>query len=141
MALSRDIVKRYKIRSFYIVAHSDIAPDRKQDPGELFDWQSLSANNLGVWPTPTQGDENTSAGWGKQQIQKALIKLGYRPTIDQPTLITAFQRHFQPEVFKTPAQVGTANAETKARLACLVRRKTIADAMRQPRRKGKKSVL
>jgi N-acetylmuramoyl-L-alanine amidase len=131
IALSNDIVNRHKIRSFYVVAHSDIAPDRKQDPGEQFNWQSLSANNLGVWPIPTQGDYKTSAAWGQKDLQRALVKFGYRPTLDQPTLLTAFQRHFQPEVFKTPAQVGIADAETKGRLACLNRRKNIADAMRR----------
>ncbi len=141
MALSNDIVNRHKIRSFYVVAHSDIAPNRKQDPGEQFNWQSLSANNLGVWPVPTQGDYKTSAKWAQKEVQSALVKLGYRPTLDQPTLLTAFQRHFQPDVFKTPTEVGIANVETKARLACLIRRKNIADAMRQrtssKRRSGK----
>ena len=134
IALSRDIVNRNNIRSFYIVAHSDIAPDRKQDPGELFPWQQLSANNLGVWPLPTAGDYKTSAAWGTTELAQGLAKLGYRPTIDLPTLITAFQRHFQPEAFKTPAQVGTADSETKARLACLLRRKTISDARRRQSR-------
>lgn len=139
IALSRDIVNRYNIRSSYIVAHSDIAPDRKQDPGALFDWQAFSASNLGVWPNPSQVDYNTSAKWTQQDLQAALIKLGFRPTIDQPTLITAFQRHFQPEVFKTPTQVGTADAEGKARLACLVRRKTISDALRKRSTSKRKS--
>jgi N-acetylmuramoyl-L-alanine amidase len=131
IALSRDIVNRYKIRSFYVTGHSDIAPDRKQDPGELFDWQMLSANNLGVWPVPTPSDYKTSANWGATEIQAGLVKLGYRSSIDQKTLITAFQRHWQQEAFKTPSQVGTADGETKARLACLIRRKTIADALRR----------
>lgn len=131
IALSNAIVNRHKIRSFHIVAHSDIAPNRKQDPGEQFNWQLLSANNLGVWPVPTQGDYTTSAKWAEKEVQNALVKFGYRPTLDQLTLLTAFQRRFQPDVFKTPSQVGTADVETKARLACLVRRKNIADAMRE----------
>jgi len=132
IALSRDIVNRNKIRSFYVIGHSDIAPDRKQDPGEYFDWQSLSANNLGVWPIPTQADRNASAAWGTTELQAGLVKLGYRPTLDQPTLISAFQRHYQQNVFfKTPAGNGIADTDTKALLACLLRRKTIADAMRK----------
>jgi hypothetical protein len=87
---------------------------------------------------PTKGDYDTSAAWTQQDLQATLVKLGFRPTIDQPTLITAFQRHFQPEVFKTPTEVGIADAEGKARLACLVRRKTISDAMRR-RSTGKRS--
>lgn len=131
IALSKAIVNRHKIRSFYVVAHSDIAPDRKQDPGEQFDWPSLSTNGIGVWPVPTQGDYKTSASWAEKQVQNALAKVGYRPTLDQATLLTAFQRRFQPDVFKTPSKVGIADAETKARLACLIRRKNIADALRQ----------
>ncbi len=130
IALSNAIVNRHKIRSFYIVAHSDIAPNRKQDPGEQFDWPSLAKSNLGVWPVPTKSDYNTSATWGEKEVQSALVKVGYRPTLDQVTLLTAFQRRYQPDVFKTPANIGIADSETKARLACLVRRKNIADAMR-----------
>ncbi len=131
MALSRDIVNRYKIRSFYVVGHSDIAPDRKQDPGELFDWPLLSSNSLGVWPVPTTGDYASVAAWTDKEVQAALTKLGYRPTLDLTTLVTAFQRHFRLEAFKTPSQVGIADVETKARIACLNRRKNIADAMRR----------
>jgi N-acetylmuramoyl-L-alanine amidase len=135
IALSRDIVRRHKIRSFYVVGHSDIAPDRKQDPGEFFDWQLLAGQSLGVWPQPTAADYKNSAKWDDQALAKVLAKLGYRATIELPTLVTAFQRHFQPEVFKAPApagtKIGTADGETKARLACLLRRKNIADGRRR----------
>ncbi|CAN5547753.1 N-acetylmuramoyl-L-alanine amidase [soil metagenome] len=141
IALSNAIVNRHKIRSFYVVGHSDIAPNRKQDPGEQFDWQSLSTSNLGVWPVPTQSDYTASATWTEKEVKRALVKVGYRPTLDQVTLLTAFQRHFQPDVFKTPNNVGIADGETKARLACLIRRKNISDAMRKRasrmRRRGK----
>ena len=139
IALSRDIVKRHNIRSFYIVGHSDIAPERKPDPGELFDWPLLAANNLGVWPSPTAQDYKTSASWGDAETLRALNRFGYKPGVSLKVLLTAFQRRFQPEVFKSPARVGTADADTKARLACLVRRKNIADAMRRSktRRRGK----
>lgn len=139
IALSKAIVNRHKIRSFNVVGHSDIAPDRKPDPGELFDWQWLAAAGLGVWPVPTQADYKLSAGWTDADVKKALVKVGYRSTIDQRVLVTAFQRHFQPELFQTPAKVGIADLETKARLACLVRRKTIADAMRQKARHGRRN--
>lgn len=138
IALSKAIVNRHKIRSFHVVGHSDIAPDRKPDPGELFDWQSLAATGLGVWPVPTQADYKTSAGWTDADVQKALGKVGYRPTIDQRVLVTAFQRHFQADIFKTPGKVGIADLETKARLACLVRRKNISDAMRQKARRRRR---
>ncbi|MDQ2802682.1 MAG: N-acetylmuramoyl-L-alanine amidase, partial [Pseudomonadota bacterium] len=44
------ILSRHPIQRRNIVAHSDIAPDRKQDPGELFDWEALARNGVGLWP-------------------------------------------------------------------------------------------
>jgi N-acetylmuramoyl-L-alanine amidase len=129
LALSLDIARRHKVRPFYVVGHSDIAPDRKQDPGELFDWQYLAANKLGVWPSPTAQDYKTSASWGDSQVSGALVRLGFRPGVDLTILLKAFQRHFQPEAF-TSGQAGIADVETRARLACLVRRKAIGDGVR-----------
>jgi N-acetylmuramoyl-L-alanine amidase len=48
--LCLEIMGRHPIDPRNVVAHSDIAPDRKQDPGELFDWQGLAANGVGLWP-------------------------------------------------------------------------------------------
>jgi N-acetylmuramoyl-L-alanine amidase len=132
IALSRDIVARHKIRPSYVVAHSDIAPDRKQDPGEQFDWKGLAAFNLGVLPAPTQGDYDKSKSWGAKEVTQGLAKLGYRPEaprFELNVLLTAFQRHFHEEVFQTPDQVGKVDVETNARLANLIRRKAISDGM------------
>lgn len=137
IALSAEIVKRHGIRSFYVVGHSDIAPDRKQDPGELFDWLALSQKGLGVWPVPAAVDYKTAASWDEKTTVANLARLGYRSTVDGTLLITAFQRHYQPEVFKNKSQVGTADGETKARLACLLRRKKIADGRRAGAGAGK----
>jgi N-acetylmuramoyl-L-alanine amidase len=128
-ALSQDIIKRHKIRSLYVVAHSDIAPDRKQDPGELFDWQGLASVGVGVWPVPVQRDIDTSSKWTDADVMQSLNKFGFVTGQDLKTLVTAFQRHFQPEVFKNPQQVGVADDQTKARLACLLRRKAISDGL------------
>jgi N-acetylmuramoyl-L-alanine amidase len=132
IALSRDIVARNKIRAFYVVAHSDIAPDRKQDPGELFSWKGLAAFNLGLLPAPAQVDYDKSKSWGQKEVTQGLAKLGYRPVgpgLDLPTVVTAFQRHYQEEIFQTPDQVGKAGVETNARLANLIRRKAISDGL------------
>src|SRR5271156_4492223 len=48
--LCLSILARHPIPARNVVAHSDIAPDRKQDPGELFDWAGLAANGVGLWP-------------------------------------------------------------------------------------------
>ena len=129
-ALCRDIVKRHKMRAIHVVAHSDIAPDRKQDPGELFDWQGLAANGVGVFPSPSIVDYQASASWDAAALQSNLTRLGYRSGLDLTILLSAFQRHFHQDVFKTPAAVGSPDRETKARLANLVRRKAIADGLR-----------
>jgi N-acetylmuramoyl-L-alanine amidase len=127
--LCQDIIKRNKIRSLYVVAHSDIAPDRKQDPGNLFDWQGLASVGVGVWPVPAQIDIDTSSKWTDADVVQSLNKFGFVTGQDEKTLVTAFQRHFQPEVFNTPQQVGLVDDQTKARLACLLRRKAISDGI------------
>lgn len=136
IALSNDIASRHKLRAFYVVGHSDIAPDRKDDPGALFDWKRFAETKLGVWPAPTKDDYTRSKSWTDKQVLQNLIRLGYAsgPTLD--VLVTAFQRHYQPEVFGTGGKPGTADDETKARLNNLLRRKSIADGIRASRAKN-----
>jgi N-acetylmuramoyl-L-alanine amidase len=135
-ALSKSLIAEFKIRASYVVAHSDIAPDRKEDPGELFDWQGLAQSGIGVWSSPAKVDYDRSAPWQDVDVAKFLNKLGFDSKFKLNVLVTAFQRHFHPEVFATPAQVGIADSETKARLACLVRRKSIADGIASSKRKS-----
>ncbi|TMJ57312.1 MAG: N-acetylmuramoyl-L-alanine amidase [Alphaproteobacteria bacterium] len=52
--LCRDILSRHRIPPYRIVGHSDIAPDRKSDPGELFAWRRLAESGIGLWPTAFQ---------------------------------------------------------------------------------------
>ena len=49
LKLSSYLIKKYKIKSNFILGHSDIAPDRKKDPGENFPWKYLSKKNIGLW--------------------------------------------------------------------------------------------
>ncbi len=86
--LCQDIIKRHKIPKYRILGHSDIAPDRKQDPGFLFDWQLLAQNNIGIWANgKSQALLNTS-------LKEQLIKFGYNPSLDEKILIDAFKQHF-----------------------------------------------
>jgi len=97
------ILSRHPIPPRNIVAHSDIAPDRKEDPGELFDWPGLAANGVGLWPDrdgEAEGDALTLLGI-----------IGYRTDLPLPLLLRAFQRHWRPERVD-----GIADAETLARL-------------------------
>jgi N-acetylmuramoyl-L-alanine amidase len=128
-ALCQDIIKRNKIRALYVIAHSDIAPDRKQDPGEFFDWEGLASVGVGVWPQPVQRDIMTASKWADADVVQALNKFGFVTGQDEKIIVSAFQRHFQPEAFKNPALVGVIDEQTKARLACLLRRKAISDGL------------
>lgn len=85
--LAKDIIARHRIPSWNVVAHSDIAPARKQDPGELFDWKGLSRQGIGMWPEPDAGCRIGNAG--------ELQAYGYDITNVSAT-IAAFQRHFRP---------------------------------------------
>jgi N-acetylmuramoyl-L-alanine amidase len=111
--LCREIRARHNIPSDRVLGHSDIAPARKRDPGELFDWKMLAAHGIGLWPEPLKEDFEKAAGLN---IRAALTAYGYTPHEDLETVLTAFQRHFHPEIFRTPERVGQPNMETAARL-------------------------
>src|SRR5665213_2983903 len=53
-ALCRELVARHRIPAHRVVGHSDIAPERKADPGELFDWPRLARAGIGIWPEPAE---------------------------------------------------------------------------------------
>jgi N-acetylmuramoyl-L-alanine amidase len=98
------IIARHGIAPRDVVAHSDIAPDRKQDPGELFDWAGLAANGVGLFPPE---DSPRAAG----DVPGLLAAIGYRTDLPLPVLLTAFQRRWR------QARVdGVADEETLARL-------------------------
>jgi N-acetylmuramoyl-L-alanine amidase len=98
------ILGRHPIPAINVVAHSDIAPDRKQDPGEFFDWEGLAANGVGLWPTTGAAPAGDAAA--------LLAAIGYRMDLPLDVLLVAFQRHWRPERVD-----GVADAATLARLA------------------------
>lgn len=109
IGLCRDILARHPIPARNIVAHSDIAPDRKIDPGERFPWARLAAAGIGPWP----GDAPQSAA--PARIAGTLAEIGYDLIeYDLPTVISAFQRRFRPEKFD-----GELDDETRRRIAAL----------------------
>jgi N-acetylmuramoyl-L-alanine amidase len=93
--LVADICGTYNIEPRNVVGHSDIAPARKQDPGELFDWEMLAKLRLAV-PLPKKN--STDPGWTDAAFLLALERYGYS-IVDGPAAIVAFQRRFRPANF------------------------------------------
>ena len=89
-----DIVKRHSITRGNIVGHSDVAPARKQDPGELFPWHRLARLRLAL-PRPTKNLMDPH--WTDGGFLLALERFGYDIT-DPIAAIRAFQRRYRPEM-------------------------------------------
>ncbi|PHS76585.1 MAG: N-acetylmuramoyl-L-alanine amidase [Robiginitomaculum sp.] len=130
ISLCRDIMLRHKINNFNVVAHSDIAPTRKQDPGEKFPWPQLADADIGNWPEVKTTDQRIlidAQGADKKHIrlvQSALSYLGYDIKItckfDSNTklVVQAFQRRYRPVKID-----GQMDVQTIALLILLVKYK------------------
>jgi N-acetylmuramoyl-L-alanine amidase len=94
LRLVADIVDRYDIPRANVVGHSDVAPARKQDPGELFDWAKLARYGLAL-ARPTKGLMDPH--WTDGGFLLALERFGYDVS-DAKAAVTAFQRRFRPEL-------------------------------------------
>jgi N-acetylmuramoyl-L-alanine amidase len=106
--LCRDILGRHAIAPWRVLGHSDVAPARKDDPGELFPWAGLAAAGIGFWPAP-------GADPGEAAVADLLTRYGYDPEAPLEKTVAAFQRHFR------PARVnGMADDETRCLLSGLV---------------------
>ena len=121
--LSQDIIGRHPIPAHRVLAHSDVAPSRKTDPGPLFDWQGLATKGVGPWsdygekdlaslsstdlfelaPLQITGNEPEKSQ-KVEQLQHALRAYGYQITPDgvygpaTQTVMRAFQLHFRSEL-------------------------------------------
>jgi N-acetylmuramoyl-L-alanine amidase len=123
--LCLSVLSRHAVPARNVVGHSDVAPDRKEDPGELFDWRGLAENGVGVFP-PGVPDLGTVGGVrdaaGLRDVRRALGDIGYRvapeggldPALS--TVLRAFQRHWRGE-----AVTGQADAGTLVRLLAVAR--------------------
>jgi N-acetylmuramoyl-L-alanine amidase len=92
--LVADIKERHSITRGNVVGHSDVAPARKQDPGELFNWHALARLRLAL-PRPTRN--LVDPGWPDAGFMLALERFGY-DVRDAEAAVTAFQRRFRPEL-------------------------------------------
>lgn len=107
-ALCHQILERHPIPAWRILGHSDVAPARKDDPGELFPWADLAAAGIGFWAAP--GDDP-----GEAVVPTLLARYGYDPEVLHEKAVTAFQRHFRPSRVD-----GVADRETRTMLSGLV---------------------
>lgn len=107
--IAQEIIARHAIPPARVVGHSDVAPARKEDPGELFPWKTLSEYGLGLWP---EGGVQTAP-------QNALAQFGYGlpPDVEwtEKDVVRAFQRRFRPKKLD-----GLWDVECSLRLASLL---------------------
>jgi len=124
--LCRDVAERWRIRPSHVLAHSDVAPTRKRDPGERFPWGRLHAAGIGHWtvPAPLGGGRALTRGEEGRPIaalQAMLALYGYvldpSGVFDEETeaVVRAFQRHFRPALVD-----GVADASTITTLRDLI---------------------
>jgi len=138
VALVGELYKRIKIPAANILAHSDIAPMRKEDPGERFDWQRLFQAGLGIWVEPSPicaggelvpGDEGDNVA----RFQAALAKLGFEISAggeyDETTAACAraFQRRYRQEKVDGVGDISTVDTLRRLleKLSCLPDKKEI----------------
>ncbi|MCD6035522.1 MAG: N-acetylmuramoyl-L-alanine amidase [Rickettsiales bacterium] len=128
ITLCKGILSRHpKIEPRNVIAHSDIAPDRKEDPGELFEWPWLANEGIGIWPeirdigTPKDLLKEGDSGEAVCLMQQGLARYGYLIKEDgaygteTAQVVTAFKRHFAPETLSA-----TWDTLAEARLAALL---------------------
>ena len=124
--LVADVRSRWTIPDARILGHADVAPDRKEDPGELFPWKHLSELGHGLWvevgAAPGAALAEGEEGLGVLALQAGLNRLGYdcppsgKYDATTTTIVRAFQRHWLQTRFD-----GVADGETRARLVGLLR--------------------
>jgi N-acetylmuramoyl-L-alanine amidase len=111
LKLSRFLIKKYKIKAKNILGHSDVAPDRKKDPGEKFPWKYLSQKKIGLWHTEKKQDliknrKVITSELDKKLFFNNLFKIGYSKKIQQNVnkedyfkkITKTFQRRFRQEL-------------------------------------------
>jgi N-acetylmuramoyl-L-alanine amidase len=108
--LAPGLLARHPIAQQNVVGHSDIAPRRKSDPGELFDWRRLAKAGIGKWPEARQRSSTDEA-----DVRSNLTRIGYE-TDDLNATIVAFQRHFRPSRLD-----GQIDSQTAGLIAALAR--------------------
>lgn len=125
--LAQDIVARHRLRADRVLGHSDVAPERKRDPGEIFPWERLARAGVGLWVPPAPLDlpgpglAPGDRGPAVAALQAGLAGYGYAVPCagdyDAATtrVVAAFQRHFR------PARVdGVSDASTRTTVRTVI---------------------
>lgn len=117
--LAKDIIARYHIEPQNVLAHADVAPQRKDDPGPQFPWQRLAQQGIGAWPDDNRvafylNGRSPSEPVSTSSLLDLLSRYGYEVKPDmtytqKKRVIMAFQMHFRPARWD-----GVADAETQA---------------------------
>lgn len=93
--LCQEIFDRHPIDPLWVLGHSDIAPDRKRDPGENFNWPWLAQQGIGIWPRGHAAPVIEETDTLSARLHQFLDDIGYDP--DAKDRIVAFQRRFRPQ--------------------------------------------
>jgi N-acetylmuramoyl-L-alanine amidase len=147
--LALDLVRRWKIRPDRVLGHSDVAPARKEDPGELFPWDALYQAGVGHWVEPRPIRDGRFYAFGDSgepvhALQEQLATYGYGIAVngvfDEATaaVVRAFQRHFRPariDGAADPSTVETLANLIAARPVSLLRDEELTRSASQNRRK------
>lgn len=110
IALLRGILARHGLAAASVIGHSDIAPQRKIDPGEHFPWSALAAAGVAIHPPENGGEGCVWMGADADGLNSRLAALGYDVT-DPMAAVRAFQRRFTPD-----RVTGFADARTLTRM-------------------------
>jgi N-acetylmuramoyl-L-alanine amidase len=100
--LCESVLARHPIPPSRVLGHSDVAPARKEDPGELFDWRRLAVRGIGIWPEPRAMPSDHVVG-SMTVMRDDLARLGYKIGMGElmdaeaRSVILAFQRRWLPE--------------------------------------------
>lgn len=111
ISLCQGILRRHDIPARNVVGHSDVAPLRKQDPGERFDWQRMAAAGVGLWPNL----DGSAGSVAEAAVSRSLHQIGYDIS-DVSVAVTAFQRHYRPRLID-----GVADDETRQCIAAVLK--------------------
>lgn len=119
--LLKVLIKKHNIPPDKILAHSDIAPGRKIDPGEKFPWMALSKQGTGLMPAPDEMDIEAADDLigNDDAIFHLLTAYGYNPEVDFEILVQEFHRHFYPDCIDARVM----SIENIAGLLSLIRQK------------------